>query len=331
MDFKNFWILFFIPIAVIVLWVQRNMSRPSGIKFPSKFIAGSAGKNWRIQGDTSMFILRLVSIGLFIFALAGPRLLLDKSNSQMEGIDIMLALDDSGSMASLDFQVDGKRISRLDTVKNQVSDFISRRVSDRIGLVIFGGTAYTVCPLTTDYTWIAKYLDEVKLGGIDDGTAIGSAIASATLRLRDSKAKSKVIILLTDGLNNRGTVTPIDAAFAAKSYGIKIYTIGVGVRGMAPYPVQDQYGRVFYQNIRVEIDEEMLKAVASSTGGKYYRATDTQELAAICNEIDSLEKVKMEGKQYFQYKELFQIFLLVAMGVLIGEMILRNTLFLKIP
>ncbi|MBF0484197.1 MAG: VWA domain-containing protein [Candidatus Omnitrophica bacterium] len=331
MEFKTFWILFLIPVVLAILWALRVRSRPIGLKFPSKSVAASAARSWKTQGDGFMFLLRLISIGLFLFALAGPRLVLDESKTQVEGINIMLALDASGSMAALDFQIEGKRNSRLDVVKKVVEDFISKRSTDKIGLVVFGGLAYTVCPLTTDYDWLRNYLDSLKLGTVDDGTAIGSAIASATLRLKEVKAKSKVIILLTDGLNNRGTVSPVDAAFAAKANGIKIYTIGVGARGLAPFPVQDQFGRIFYQNIPVDIDEDTLKKVADMTGGKYYRATDTDELQAIYREIDALEKIKIDEKKYYQYKELFDKFLLGAVLLLLIEIILRNTLFLKIP
>jgi Ca-activated chloride channel family protein len=271
------------------------------------------------------FVLRLVALALVIIALARPQSTSKGQNVYSEGIDIVLALDISGSMLAEDFQP-----NRIEAAKNVAQDFIGGRTNDRIGLVIFSGESFTQCPLTVDYEVLKTLIKPLKSGMIEDGTAIGLGLANAVNRLRESKAKSKVIILLTDGVNNRGEIDPITAAEIAKSYGIRVYTVGVGTVGEAPYPVQTPFG-IRYQMVPVEIDEKVLKQVAELTDGKYFRATDNKKLRSIYQEIDHLEKTRIEVRSYRRYTELFYSFIFVAVFLLIGDVGLSNTWLRKIP
>jgi len=256
---------------------------------------------------------------------------LEETITHTEGVDIVLALDASGTMAAEDFEINGKRVNRLAVVKNVVDDFINRRQADRIGIVAFAGRAYTLSPLTTDHSWLKANLDRLELGLIEDGTAIGSALASAVSRLEKSKAKSRIIILLTDGMNNAGKINPVAAASAAKALGLRVYTIGAGTNGYVPFPVQDPWGRRFYQKARIDIDENLLKEIARITDAKYYRAVDTAALQRIYKEIDALEKTRIEQKHFQSYKEFFPMVLGAGLAVLGLEIILSNSLFLKVP
>jgi Ca-activated chloride channel family protein len=238
-----------------------------------------------------------------------------------EGIDIVLTQDISGSMLSRDFKPD-----RLEAAKNMATEFISGRPYDRIGLVVFSGESFTQCPLTTDHAVLINLLREIQSGMIEDGTAIGMGLATAVSRIKDSKAKSKVIILLTDGVNNKGEIAPATAAGIAKTFGIRVYTIGVGTQGVAPYPVQTPYG-IQYQDMQVEIDEEILQDIAQTTGGKYFRATDNNSLEKIYKEIDKLEKSKIDVKQFIRKEERYMLPALIAFFMLVLEIIARNTLF----
>jgi Ca-activated chloride channel family protein len=234
-------------------------------------------------------------------------------------------------MEALDFKLDGKPVNRLDVVKTVVGKFVGERPNDKLGMIAFAGRPYLVSPLTMDHEFLAKRLQGVKLGQVEDGTAIGSAIASSVDHLRDSTAKSRIIILLTDGVNNAGAANPLTAAEAAKALGIKIYTIGAGIRGEAPVPVRDAFGRTFLQTMKVEIDEEMLRSVADATGGKSFRATDTDSLKNIYDSINQLEKTTHKLKQYQQYEELYLWFLVPGIIFLLLELILRQTRFRRLP
>ncbi len=234
-------------------------------------------------------------------------------------------------MAAEDFTVGGRRYNRLDVVKDVVREFIAGRGVDRIGLVTFAALAYTVCPLTTDYAWLTTNLERIRLGMITDGTAIGSAVNSSLTRLKNSEAKSKVIILLTDGVNNAGEIDPLTAARAARALGVRIYTIGAGTKGFAPFPARDVFGRKVYQQVRIDIDEKLLEGIAQVTGGKYFRATDTESLRSIYQAIDALEKTRIKQAGYFEYDELFSRVLLVALMALLIELVLSSTVLLKIP
>jgi len=331
MIFKDQIILLFLPIVLAVIFLAMRQSKAASLHFPSGELVDSLHRTWKIRFSGIPFFLRLIAAALFVVALAGPRSVLEEAIHETEGIDIILAIDGSGSMAAEDFTLKGKRYNRLEVIKSVLEEFIDARKSDRIGLVAFAGLAYTVSPLTTDYNWLKTNLERLRLYMMEDGTAIGSAISASLARLQKSDAKSKIIILLTDGVNNRGKVDPIAGAKAAKALDVKIYTIGAGTNGMAPYPVQDIWGRRGYQNVPVEIDEETLKTIATTTGGKYFRATDTDSLREVYKEIDRLEKTKIEESGYREYKELFGYFLGAALILLLLGAVLENTLFLRIP
>lgn len=273
------------------------------------------------------FVFRVLSIGFIIVALARPRTTEVSSETVgAEGIDIVMALDISGSMLAEDLKP-----NRLEASKKVAIDFVGDRTNDRVGLVVYSGEAFTQCPLTTDHAVLKNLLSEVKLGMIENRrTAIGMGLATAVNRLKESKAKSKVVILLTDGVNNTGFVDPTTAAEIAETYGIRTYTIGVGTKGMAPYPMEDIFGRTVYQDVEVKIDEELLQQIADKTGGKYFRATDNKKLAAIYEEIDELEKTKLEELNYYKYEEKFFVFVLIASLLFFIEWLFRYTVFRSI-
>jgi len=273
-----------------------------------------------------VIILRALVLFLFIIALARPRSGYEETKIHTEGIDIVLTMDLSTSMKAVDFKP-----NRLEAAKVVAEDFIKGRTNDRIGLVVFAAESFTQCPLTLDYGVLTSFLERLDFGLIEDGTAIGMGLATGVNRLKTSKAKSKVLILLTDGKNNAGVIDPITAAELAKTYQIKVYTIGVGTRGEAMYPVDDPIFGKRYVPQKVDIDEDLLREVARITGGKYYRAIDENKLKSIYDEISSMEKTKVEVENYMKYKELAWIFVLAGLFLLFIEMILNNTLFRKLP
>lgn len=331
MIFKDPWVLILIPLfGVLFVW-QRSRQKDPTLRFSSTQLVQGLTPTWKTKFSIVPPVMRALAVVLLLIALAGPRSVLEQTLTSVEGIDIILAIDCSGSMAAEDFVVNGKRNNRLDIIKQVVEEFVQNRPSDRIGLVAFAGLAYTVCPLTLDHNWLVNNLNRITLHLIKDGTAIGSAINSSVLRLKKSDAKSRIIILLTDGVNNAGKTDPLMAAQAAKAMGIKVYTIGAGTKGYAPFPVENLFGQKFYQKILVEIDEALLKKIADLTNGKYFRATDTESLRNIYHEIDNLEKTKIEEQGFKQYKELFGYFLRAALLLLALEFILNHTLFLRIP
>jgi Ca-activated chloride channel family protein len=278
-----------------------------------------------------LIILRSAVIVLLVVALSRPQYGNEQTKVTTEGIDIVLAVDVSGSMLAEDFEMGGKRYNRLYVIKQVVKDFIQRRINDRIGLVVFSGRAYTQCPMTLDYGMLLQLLEKVEIGMIEDGTAIGSAISSSVDRLRGTKAKSKVAVLLTDGRNNAGEIDPFTAAEIAKTFGIKIYAIGAGTKGLAPFPAVDLFGNKVMRQVKIDIDDESLTEIAKITDGKYYRATDTESLKEIYSQIDKLEKTESEVTHYTEYNELFHYFLLPAFGLLLFELGLTKTRFRKIP
>ena len=329
--FKDPWILGFIllvPIVVLISLVKRTRA---SFRFSAEDLLEGIRPTMRQRLSWLPAFLRAAAIILVIIALARPQTVISQSKTISEGVDIVIDLDTSTSMLAEDFRVAGGRINRFDLTKEVVKDFIRKRKDDRIALVAFAARAYTVCPLSTDYQWLYENLDRVRVGMIEDATAIGSAMASSLNRLRTSKTKSKIIILLTDGINNAGTISPLIAAEAAKAMKVKIYTIGVGSKGLVPYPLKDQFGRTVYQNIPIEIDEDTLKKIADETGGKYYRASDTETLWKIYDDINRLERSNIEHLGYTEYNELFFWFLIPALIILAVEIILSNTVFLKVP
>lgn len=272
-----------------------------------------------------LFVLRIVAVAVLIIAFARPQSTTKRQNVSIEGIDIVLGLDISGSMLAQDLKPD-----RLEAAKKVSLDFFQGRPNDRIGLVVFAGEAFTQCPLTTDHVIIEDMLDDIESGIIQDGTAIGDGLATAINRLKESQAVSKVIILLTDGQNNAGSIAPLSAAEIAKIYGIRIYTIGVGTIGFAPYPVQTPFG-VQYQNMEVKIDEDLLQKVANMTDGKYFRATDNTKLREVYQEIDQLEKSKIDVTEFRKKHEEYLILAVWALILLALESLMRFTLFRSLP
>lgn len=274
--------------------------------------------------------LRFLAIFLLVLGLARPQEGRKSTEILSTGVDIILAIDTSGSMQALDFQKDNQRVTRLEVVKDVVNEFVQNREYDRIGMVAFGQEAFTQCPLTLDHGILLSFLDKMKIGMAGDSTAIGSAIGISVKRIKELKSKSKVIILLTDGRNNAGELSPIKAAEIANDFGIKIYTIGVGTRGKAPFLVDTIYGeRLVYQE--VDIDEDTLKKISDFTGAKYFRATDLKSLKDIYQQIDSLEKSEVKVIDHTQFKELFPYFLVPTLFLILLEIILSNTLFRRIP
>lgn len=273
-----------------------------------------------------LFILRLLVVGLIIVVLSRPQSSNKWEQVTTEGIDVIMCMDVSGSMRAMDF-----RPNRLEASKNVGIEFVNARQDDRFGLVVFAGESFTQCPLTTDRAVVVNFLKEIEFGVIEDGTAIGMGLATAVNRIKESRAKSKVIILLTDGVNNRGDVGPVTAAEIAANYGIRVYTIGVGSHGNAPVPVQDMYGRTVTRNMPVEIDEDVLRKIATTTDGTYFRATNNNKLREIYQQIDQMEKTRLDVKQFSKKKEEYFPFLLAALLLLLFEILLRYSVFRTIP
>jgi Ca-activated chloride channel homolog len=318
------WLMLLLPAICYYLWRRRKKLTVT-LQFSSLQIFRNIPQTLRERLRHVPLVLRLLAIAVFIVALARPQSVSDRQNISTEGIDIVLELDLSGSMLAEDFNP-----NRIEAAKQVASEFIDGRTNDRIGLVVFSAESFTQCPLTTDYPVLKNLLREVKNGMIADGTAIGLAIANGVNRLKDSKAKSKVMILLTDGVNNRGEIDPITAARIAATYGIRIYTVGVGAQGEAPYPVQTQFG-IRRQLIPVDLDEKGLTQVANMTGGKYYRATDNRKLKAIYKEIDQLERTKIEVTAYKRYSELYGGWLFAGLLAVMVELGLSVTVLRRNP
>jgi Ca-activated chloride channel family protein len=285
----------------------------------------SRTNTWKVYLRHLPYVLRMAAVAFLIVVLARPQSTDNWQNSTTEGIDIMLAVDISSSMLAQDLKP-----NRLEAAKNVASAFISGRPNDNIGLVVFSGESFTQCPLTTDHAVLLNLFKDIHSGMIEDGTAIGLGLANAVSRIKDSQARSKVIILLTDGSNNRGEIAPVTAAEIARTFGIRVYTVGAGTKGEAPYPFQTAFG-IKYQNIPVDIDEPTLKQIAATTGGQYFRATDNASLRAIYTEIDQMEKTKISVQEFSKKQEEYRDIALLVFALLLLEMILRYTLFKKIP
>lgn len=315
------WLLLVIPVLIVVtLWRYFKKKQPR-LTF-SWLPVDELSRGWRTYGIWLAPLLQWAAIALVILALARPQFKNTTVERHAEGIDIVLVLDISTSMRAEDLKP-----NRFEAAREVAKTFISNRRSDRIGLVVFAGNSYTVVPPTLDYELIKKLLAEVEMGVIKDGTAIGMGIATAVNRLKESKAESKVIILLTDGQNNAGKIDPVTAADLAQTFGIKIYTIGVGTKGMAPYPVTSPVFGTRYQQVEVNIDEEMLTQIAQMTGGRYFRATDNEALQKIYDRIDELETTKIEEIIYTETKDVYLRFLLPALALLIGAVVCDKMLF----
>ena len=318
---KLLWLLLLVPLAII-WYILRHKKQEAAVTFSDLKGMVKLPRTWKAWFRHLLFVLKMAALALLIVALARPQSSSTNSTSNIECIDIVMAMDVSGSMLARDLKPD-----RLTAAKQVASDFVKDRPGDRMGLVIFSGETFTQVPLTTDHGVMLNMLAEMKNGLIEDGTAIGDGLATAISRLKDSEAVSKVVILLTDGMNNAGSVDPYTAAEIAKLYGIRVYTIGVGTYGMAPYPVQDFFGRTVMQQMKVEIDEKLLSNIANSTGGKYFRANNNQKLDEIYQEIDKLERSKIEVTEFRRLHEEFYPLVAWALALLLLEFLLRKTIF----
>ncbi len=319
------WLLALI-VPMIAYYVWRVRQGGAAIQISTVEGVLRAPKSMRYYLRHLPFVLRTAAYALLVVALARPQGIEQNVRTSTEGIDIMLSIDVSGSMLARDFKPD-----RITAAKEVAASFISDRVGDRLGLVVFAGEAFTQSPLTTDQSTLQTLLARIRSGLIEDGTAIGNGLATAINRLRESEAKSKVIILLTDGVNNRGEIAPMTAAEIARAQGIRVYTIGVGSRGTAPYPAVDMFGNMTFINQKVEIDEKALTEIARLTGGRYFRATDKEKLQAIYDEINQLEKSRVEVTERITYHELFLGWVLAALALLTAELLLSNLVLKRIP
>lgn len=317
------YLLLVIP-ALIAFYILKQHKTSASLRMPGLQSLERSVTTFRNYLRHVLYAIRMIAVILLIIVLARPQSSDKFQDVSTEGIDIVMAMDISGSMLARDFKPD-----RLEASKDVATEFISGRPYDRIGLVVFSGESFTQCPLTTDHAVLINLLREIQSGMIEDGTAIGMGLANAVNRIKDSEAKSKVVILLTDGINNMGEVAPATAAGIAKTFGIRVYTIGVGTQGMAPYPVQTPFG-IQYQNMPVEIDEAILKEIAQTTGGRYFRATDNDKLIQVYGEIDKLEKSKIDVKQFTRKEEKYLTPALIAFCLLVIEMLLRNTVLRKV-
>ena len=321
----NLLYLLIVIVPVIVWYVLNHKRTHASIQVSTIKGIGKNHLTYKHILRHVVFAFRVIVIGLIIMAIARPQSTLSWRNEESEGIDIILALDISSSMLARDFQP-----NRMEAAKDLAIQFIAGRRNDRIGLVVYSGESFTQSPLTTDYSVIINLFRDIKVGMIEDGTAIGMGLATAVSRLKDSDAKSKVIILLSDGSNNMGAISPATAAELAQTFGIRVYTIGVGSMGTAPFPFQTPFG-IQLKQVEVKIDEETLKDIAFKTNGEYFRATDNNKLKQIYEQIDQLEKSKIEVKEFSQKDEEFLSFVLIAALLLLSDMILRNTLLRQIP
>ena len=317
-------LLLLIPLVAWYIYKLRKSQASLQVSSAEAFEAPGA-TSWRVYLRHVPFVLRMVAIAVLIVVLARPQSTNSWQNSTTEGIDIVMAIDISTSMLAEDLKP-----NRLEAAKDVAASFINGRPNDNIGLVVFAAESFTQCPLTTDHGVLLNLFKDIQPGIIQDGTAIGVGLANAVSRIKDSQAKSKVIILLTDGVNNTGQVAPVTAAEIAKTFGIRVYTIGVGTQGEAPYPIPTAFG-VQYQNIPVEIDEQILKQIASTTGGQYFRATDNASLKEIYSEIDQMEKTKISVQEFSKKQEEYKNWALLAFVILLVEVLLRNTVLRNIP
>ncbi|NBB75091.1 MAG: VWA domain-containing protein [Bacteroidetes bacterium] len=318
------WLLALVPVVGLVEW-WRGRQR-AGLRFSNVRLADAVPSTWTQRLRWLPTALRMGVLALGIVALARPQTTDVIREQYAEGIDIMLVLDTSTSMRAEDFDP-----NRFEAARTVASEFIDNRVSDRVGLIVFAAKAYTQTPLTLDYNFLQRMLDEVQVGVIEDGTAIGTALAMATNRLKSTEAQSKVIILLTDGQNNRGEIDPVTAAEVAETMGVRVYSIGVGTRGEAPFVVDHPFTGQSRRMMPVQIDEDMLRTVAQQTGGRYFRATSKEGLRTVYEEIDQLEKTEIEERVYTDRDERYPLFLWPAFGLLCIEVLLSTTVLRRFP
>ncbi|HTL73180.1 MAG TPA: VWA domain-containing protein [bacterium] len=332
MTFAHPWLLLLLLLLPLAAWLKgRRGTSPAFVYSSVKLVAGLGGVQ-RSRAGAFLAALRWLALAVLIVALAQPRLMKSTTEVKASGVDIVVAFDMSGSMISEDFVVRGQRVNRFNMARAVLGRFIDQRPNDRIGLVLFASQAYIATPLTLDHDFLHENLDRLEIGTIDqNSTAIGDGLGTAINRLRDLKAKSKIVILMTDGQNNAGKLDPLLAAEAAKSLGVKVYTVGIGLRGEAPMPARDMFGRKVYQMVPVDVDEDTLQKIADMTGGKYYRADNAEKFQQIYDEIDKLEKTEASVKKYTQFDELFPWFIAGGLALLLIELVLGQTIFRRLP
>ena len=339
MTFAHKWVLAFLLLLPALAWLKGRRGSPPAFLYSSVQLVRAVLNVSKSRSGGFLAALRWLVLAIFIVALAQPQFTNSQTQIKSSGIDIAVAVDLSGSMASLDFEVSGHRVSRIEMAKSVLKKFIEKRPGDRIGLIAFATDAYIVTPMTLDHDFVLQNLDRFQIDPYDPNndlidasrTAIGSGLSTAINRLRDQKAKSKIVILMTDGQNNSGKLAPLVVAEAAKSLGIKVYTIGVGMRGNAPMPELDMFGRHIVKPEPVDIDEDTLTKIAEMTDGKYYRADNAERFQEIYADIDKLEKSEIETKKYTEYKELFAWFILAGVTVLLTEQVLKHTIMRRLP
>lgn len=329
--FLHPWLLLGLLGIPLLAFLRGRFGGTPGVTFSSLQSLFKLGQRRKSRAGAFLAALSYLGLASLIIALARPQLGSEITRVQASGIDIMLVLDVSRSMLSEDFSIGNQRANRLEATKRVTEEFIRARPNDRIGIIAFAGRPYLVSPMTLDHDWLMQNLERIQIGLVEDGTAIGSAIASAANRLKEKEAKTKLIVLLTDGDNNAGKVMPITAAEAAKALGIRIYTIGAGSEGEAPFPFTDPFGRTVYQNVHVDFKGDVLEEIARVTTGRFFRATDTRSLKTIFDEIDKLEKSKVQIEKFAQYRDLFPWFLIAGFSLLVLETLLSQTLWRRLP
>lgn len=325
------WVLLLLLLIPVLAILKGRIGGKAGVTFSSTATIVALGQKTRSRAGAFLALLSYLALAGFIVGLARPQLGRSLTQVQASGVDIMLVLDVSRSMLSEDFSIGNRRANRLEAVKQVTEQFIRQRPNDRIGIIAFAGRPYLVSPLTLDHDWLIQNLDRITIGMVEDGTAIGSATAAAANRLKDKEAKTKMVVLLSDGDNNAGRVTPATAAEAAKALGIRIYTIGAGTQGEVPFPFQDPFGRTVYQNVEMTFNEDTLKQIAEVTKGQYFRATDTASLKRTFSEIDQMEKTKVEVQKTSEYRDLYAWFVGVGLVLLALEIILSQTVWKRLP
>jgi len=332
LTFAHPWFLLLLLLLPVAAWWRGRQGKPAAFLYSSVQLVSGVANISRSSAGRALVALRWLTLALLILGLAQPQFVESETAVKASGVDIVVAIDLSGSMESEDFELKGRRINRLDIAKDVLKKFIEKRPGDRIGLVAFAGKAYVAAPLTLDHDFLLMNLERLQLHTIEEGTAIGSGLSASVNRLRDLKSKSKIVILMTDGQNNSGKIQPLTAAEAAQALDVKVYTIGVGIRGSAPIPRgTDFFGRKVYAQVEVDIDEPTLKEIASKTGGEYYRADSSDTLRQIYDRIDKLEKTEVEMKRYVHIKELFPWVVTPGLGLLLLEALLGNTVWRKLP
>ena len=340
LTFARPWLLLLLLAVPLLAYLRGKRGPAAALTYSSTASLRAIGKQSAARAGKILRTLLLASLAIFVVGLARPQL--GKSLTQIEasGIDIILVLDVSGSMLTKDFTIGGQEATRVDAIREVTRKFIEQRPNDRIGIIAFAGRPYVVSPMTLDHDWLLQNLDRVRIGLVEDGTAIGSAMAAAANRLNDKHSKSRVLVLLTDGENNAGKIPPNTAAEAIKALKIRFYAIGAGINGIAPTPVfnpqngkpvTDMFGNILYQNQRVHFNEAGLKEVAKIADGQFYRATDTQSLEQIFGDIDKLEKTTVSVKKYQQYRDLFPALIATGLGLLLAQLLLAQTIWKKLP